>query len=174
MAVALLVELSKHYKRETELLNHLEIRNNIFALEFLDSCHTLWVVSLIPVTCRRLPKPKGQTVGSFRKGLTMLPEAISARYSILSYTNVLVDLPLFSRLMILGNCVPVDRLGNKVKLSWKLSSISKLDGGEYTLTYETPEGMVSLKSKTVVMTIPSYVASTLLRPLSVSFFPKKG
>ncbi|CAK8572648.1 unnamed protein product [Lathyrus sativus] len=84
----------------------------------------------------RLPKPKGQTVGSFRKGLTMLPEAISAR------------------------------LGNKVKLSWKLLSISKLDSGEYNLTYETPEGVVSLQSKTVVMTIPSHVASPLLRPLS--------
>ncbi|CAI8603625.1 unnamed protein product [Vicia faba] len=84
----------------------------------------------------RLPKPKGQTVGSFRKGLAMLPEAISAR------------------------------LGNKVKLSWKLLSISKLDGGEYSLTYETPEGVVSLQSKAVVMTIPSHVASPLLRPLS--------
>ncbi|RZB41367.1 Protoporphyrinogen oxidase 1, chloroplastic, partial [Glycine soja] len=86
----------------------------------------------------RLPKPKGQTVGSFRKGLTMLPDAISAR------------------------------LGNKVKLSWKLSSISKLDSGEYSLTYETPEGVVSLQCKTVVLTIPSYVASTLLRPLSAA------
>ncbi|KEH43181.1 putative protoporphyrinogen oxidase [Medicago truncatula] len=84
----------------------------------------------------RLPKPKGQTVGSFRKGLTMLPNAISAR------------------------------LGNKVKLSWKLLSISKLDSGEYSLTYETPEGVVSLQSKTVIMTIPSHVASPLLRPLS--------
>ncbi|XP_075475213.1 protoporphyrinogen oxidase 1, chloroplastic-like [Primulina tabacum] len=27
----------------------------------------------------RLPKPKGQTVGSFRKGLSMLPNAISSR-----------------------------------------------------------------------------------------------
>ncbi|GAU40565.1 hypothetical protein TSUD_35820 [Trifolium subterraneum] len=84
----------------------------------------------------RLPKPKGQTVGSFRKGLTMLPNAISAR------------------------------LGNKVKLSWKLLSISKLDNGEYSLTYETPEGVVSLQSKAVVMTIPSHIASPLLRPLS--------
>ncbi|KAK7344329.1 hypothetical protein VNO77_13802 [Canavalia gladiata] len=86
----------------------------------------------------RLPKPKGQTVGSFQKGLTMLPDAISAR------------------------------LGNKVKLSWKLLSISKLDSGEYSLTYETPEGVVSLQCKTVVMTIPSYVASALLRPLSAA------
>ncbi|KAG9459995.1 hypothetical protein H6P81_004503 [Aristolochia fimbriata] len=84
----------------------------------------------------RLPKPKGQTVGSFRKGLAMLPNAISAR------------------------------LGSKVKLSWKLSSIKKLDGHGYTLIYETPEGLVSVKAKSVVMTVPSYVASSLLRPLS--------
>ncbi|CAL9009198.1 unnamed protein product [Prunus brigantina] len=84
----------------------------------------------------RLPKPKGQTVGSFRKGLSMLPDAISSR------------------------------LGTKVKLSWKLSNISKLDEGGYTLTYETPEGLISLLSKSVVMTVPSHVASSLLRPLS--------
>ncbi|KAK9281753.1 hypothetical protein L1049_004658 [Liquidambar formosana] len=83
-----------------------------------------------------LPKPKGQTVGSFRKGLTMLPDAISAR------------------------------LGSKVKLSWKLSSIIKLDNGGFSLTYETPEGLVSLQSRSVVMTVPSHVASSLLRPLS--------
>ncbi|KAI9082550.1 hypothetical protein K1719_035419 [Acacia pycnantha] len=86
----------------------------------------------------RLPKPKGQTDGSFRKGLSMLPKAISSR------------------------------LGDRVKLSWKLSSISKLESGEYSLTYETPEGVVSVQSKTVVLTIPSYVASTLLRPLSTT------
>jgi oxygen-dependent protoporphyrinogen oxidase len=59
-----------------------------------------------------------------------------------------------------------------VKLSWKLLSISKLDNGEYSLTYETPEGVVSLQSKSVVMTIPSHIASPLLRPLSVSFSQK--
>ncbi|XP_058076592.1 protoporphyrinogen oxidase 1, chloroplastic [Magnolia sinica] len=84
----------------------------------------------------RLPKPKGQTVGSFRKGLAMLPNAISKR------------------------------LGGKVKLSWKLSSIKKLDSGGYTLIYETPEGLVSIQTKSVVMTVPSHVASNLLRPLS--------
>ncbi|KAG2697871.1 hypothetical protein I3843_07G124600 [Carya illinoinensis] len=85
----------------------------------------------------RLPKPKGQTVGSFRKGLAMLPNAISKS------------------------------LGGKVKLSWKLSSISKLDKGGYNLTYETPQGLVSLQSNSVVMTVPSHVASSLLRPLAV-------
>ncbi|KAJ8748671.1 hypothetical protein K2173_008116 [Erythroxylum novogranatense] len=84
----------------------------------------------------RLPKPKGQTVGSFRKGLTMLPDAIAAR------------------------------LGGNVKLSWKLSSIVKLDNGGYNLTYETPKGLVSLQSKTVVLTVPSHIASSLLHPLS--------
>ena len=44
MVVALLVELSKQYKREMELQNHLEIRNNIFALDF---CHNLLSISLI-------------------------------------------------------------------------------------------------------------------------------
>ncbi|CAN4112705.1 unnamed protein product [Withania somnifera] len=86
----------------------------------------------------RLPTPKGQTVGSFRKGLRMLPDAICAR------------------------------LGSKVKLSWKLSSITKLENGGYRLTYETPEGVVSLQSRSVVMTVPSYVASNILRPLSVA------
>ncbi|GLU07155.1 hypothetical protein SLE2022_241220 [Rubroshorea leprosula] len=88
-----------------------------------------------PTRDLRLPKRKGQTVGSFRKGLSMLPEAISAS------------------------------LGSKVRLSWKLSSITKLHGG-YNLTYETPGGVVSLQTKTVVMTIPSHIASRLLNPLS--------
>nr|AAF00194.1 protoporphyrinogen IX oxidase [Cichorium intybus] len=85
----------------------------------------------------RLPKPKGQTVGSFRKGQAMLPNAISTR------------------------------LGSRVKLCWKLTSISKLENRGYNLTYETPQGFESLQTKTIVMTVPSYVASDLLRPLSL-------
>ncbi|KAI3980882.1 hypothetical protein MKX01_025447 [Papaver californicum] len=84
----------------------------------------------------RLPKPKGQTVGSFKKGLAMLPAAISKS------------------------------LGNMVKLSWKLLSIQKSSSGGYNLTYETPEGLISVQSKSVVMTVPSHVASGLLHPLS--------
>lgn len=61
-----------------------------------------------------------------------------------------------------------ERLGSKVKLSWKLSSITKSDKGGYLLTYETPEGVVSLRSRSIVMTVPSYVASNILRPLSVA------
>ncbi|XP_031113493.1 protoporphyrinogen oxidase, chloroplastic isoform X1 [Ipomoea triloba] len=84
----------------------------------------------------RLPKPKGQTVGSFRKGLAMLPDSISSR------------------------------LGSKVKLSWKLSSITKTENGGFNLIYDTPGGFVTLQTRSVVMTIPSYVASPILRPLS--------
>ncbi|WVZ71530.1 hypothetical protein U9M48_020105 [Paspalum notatum var. saurae] len=84
----------------------------------------------------RLPKPKGQTVASFKKGLAMLPNAITSS------------------------------LGSKVKLSWKLTSITKSDGKGYVLEYETPEGVVSVQAKSVIMTIPSYVASDILRPLS--------
>ncbi|KAM3271938.1 hypothetical protein ACQJBY_042254 [Aegilops geniculata] len=85
----------------------------------------------------RLPAPKGQTVASFRKGLAMLPNAIASR------------------------------LGSKVKLSWKLTSITKEDNQGYVLGYETPEGLVSVQAKSVIMTIPSYVASDILRPLSI-------
>ncbi|KAJ8423341.1 hypothetical protein Cgig2_029735 [Carnegiea gigantea] len=81
----------------------------------------------------RLPKPKGQTVGSFRKGLIMLPNAISA------------------------------------SAPWGLCPLQ-----EYHLTYETPEGLVSVRSKSVVLTVPSHVASILLRPLSVSTWAFQG
>lgn len=36
MVVALLVELSKQYKREMQLQNHLETRNSLLVPEFLD------------------------------------------------------------------------------------------------------------------------------------------
>ncbi|KAH9311880.1 hypothetical protein KI387_026915, partial [Taxus chinensis] len=86
----------------------------------------------------RLPKPKGQTVGSFKKGLATLPNAIA------------------------------NRLGDKVKLGWKLLAIKKISGCGYALTYETPDGSISIQTKTVVLTVPSYVASNILRPLSVT------
>eukprot|EP00250_Pteridium_aquilinum_P014857 c22239_g1_i1 orf=242-1966(+) len=86
----------------------------------------------------RLPKPKGQTVGSFRKGLMTLPKAIA------------------------------EKLGSNVKLNWKLESIQRASGGGFELVYATPEGMKSVLTKSVLLTVPSYVASTILRPLSQS------
>eukprot|EP00252_Welwitschia_mirabilis_P020038 TRINITY_DN4806_c0_g1_i2.p1 TRINITY_DN4806_c0_g1~~TRINITY_DN4806_c0_g1_i2.p1 ORF type:complete len:339 (+),score=53.14 TRINITY_DN4806_c0_g1_i2:209-1225(+) len=82
--------------------------------------------------------PKGQTVGSFRKGLSMMANAIASG------------------------------LGSKVKLQWKLMALTKLSEGGYSLTYETPDGFVAIQTKTVALNIPSYVASNILRPLSKS------
>ncbi|BBM99442.1 protoporphyrinogen/coproporphyrinogen III oxidase [Marchantia polymorpha subsp. ruderalis] len=84
----------------------------------------------------RLPTPKGQTVGSFRKGLSTLPNAIAAK------------------------------LGDKVKVNWKLESIEKSGDGEYRLTYETPQGKKVVSTKSIVLTVPSYIAKDLLAPLS--------
>jgi hypothetical protein len=75
----------------------------------------------------------------------------------------------FDDFQVLISHVDFGRLGSNVKLSWKLGSVIKLDSGGYSLTYETPEGLVSLLSKSVVFTIPSHIASTLLQPLSVCF-----
>ncbi|KAJ3676018.1 hypothetical protein LUZ60_003430 [Juncus effusus] len=84
-----------------------------------------------------LPKPKGQTVASFKKGLITLPNAI--------YSS----------------------LASKVKLSWKLKSIEKSKEREgYVLVYDTPDGIISVWTRSVVLTVPSYIASEILRPLS--------
>lgn len=82
------------------------------------------------------PKPKGQIVGSFRKGLKMLPEKI--------YANI----------------------ADKVRLSWKLQSIAKQADGTYKLQYETPEGPKTLRSRTVALTVPAYVAADLFEKQS--------
>ncbi|KAH7420737.1 hypothetical protein KP509_13G019800 [Ceratopteris richardii] len=84
----------------------------------------------------RLPKPKGQTVGSFRKGLVALPKAIA------------------------------EKLGSSLRLNWKLESIQRARGGGYDLIYVTPEGVKSISTKSVLLTVPSYIASKLLHPLS--------
>eukprot|EP00271_Cylindrocystis_brebissonii_P010529 TRINITY_DN26728_c0_g1_i1.p1 TRINITY_DN26728_c0_g1~~TRINITY_DN26728_c0_g1_i1.p1 ORF type:complete len:583 (-),score=118.96 TRINITY_DN26728_c0_g1_i1:385-2133(-) len=85
----------------------------------------------------RLPKPKGQTVGSFRKGLATLPKAIAAR---------------------LGE--------DAVKLSWELLKVEKTKEGVFRLEYKTPEGKKTLESRSVVLTVPSHVAAEIVRPLA--------
>ncbi|GBG67268.1 hypothetical protein CBR_g88557 [Chara braunii] len=91
----------------------------------------------------RLPKPKGQTVGSFQKGLSTLPKAIAKS---------------------LGE--------NKVKVNWKLKEIRRLDQNScrYQLIYDTPDGLQTISTNTVVLTVPAYVAADLIRPLSVHSF----
>lgn len=84
----------------------------------------------------RLPKPKGQTVGSFRRGLKQLPEAIS------------------------------QMLGDRVKVNYTLDQIQK-ENGVFKLTYSTPEGVQVVETKTVVLTVPAYVAATLVKEASL-------
>lgn len=92
-----------------------------------------------PRDARLPPKPAGQTVGSFRKGLKTLPQAIAAK------------------------------LGDAVKTSWALKEITKEGSGAdavYRLRYDTPSGPKDVRARTVALTVPSYVASDLLRGVS--------
>ena len=70
------------------------------------------------------PKPAGQTVGSFRKGLQMLPNAIA------------------------------NKLKDNVRVSWKLTKLTKnKETGLFELSYDTPDGSKLIKAKTVAMTV---------------------
>lgn len=60
------------------------------------------------------------------------------------------------------------RLGDKVKVQWKLASLKRRDDGLLELTYETPSGKQTLLSRSVLLTTPSYIAADVLQPLSVS------
>jgi protoporphyrinogen/coproporphyrinogen III oxidase len=78
------------------------------------------------------PKPAGQTVGSFREGLQMLPSAIAGK------------------------------LEGKIQCKWKLSGLEKRDDGVYALTYDTPEGTKVVFTRSVGLTAPAYVVADLL------------
>lgn len=54
-----------------------------------------------------------------------------------------------------------------MKTQWELVGVEKTEEGTFLLTYETPEGRKTLSTKTVVLTVPSYIASGILRPISV-------
>ena len=81
-----------------------------------------------------LPKPVGQTVASFRRGLATLP-------------------------LGLAKALGPDR----VKTSWTLTAVARGSDGLYSLSYDTPEGPRSLRSRALVMTLPAHAASPLLR-----------
>ncbi|GBG00321.1 protoporphyrinogen oxidase chloroplastic [Raphidocelis subcapitata] len=80
------------------------------------------------------PKPKGQTVGSFREGLKTLPEAIGAK------------------------------LADRVRCNWKLTSISRdAASGVFTLRYDTPSGPAELRARSVAMTLPAWALADLIK-----------
>ncbi|GAX80836.1 hypothetical protein CEUSTIGMA_g8271.t1 [Chlamydomonas eustigma] len=78
------------------------------------------------------PKPKGQTVGSFDKGLRTLTDAIGSNVK------------------------------DTIRVNWKLSSITKQEDGLYCLKYSTPEGTEEVQARTVALTVPAYTAADLL------------
>jgi len=86
-----------------------------------------------PRDARLPPKPAGQTVGSFRKGLSDLPAAIAAR---------------------LGP--------DRTRLGWGLDRIERGADGTYSLSYTTPSGPATLRARAVALTVPAYTAADLV------------
>ena len=67
--------------------------------------------------------------------------------------------------------LPSIRLGDRINIGWKLTSVSKLQGGSeqgFLLTYDTPAGEKQLKACTVLLTVPAYTAADMLKSISVS------
>mgnify|MGYP001971283351 FL=1 len=85
----------------------------------------------------RLPKVEGQTVGSFRGGLKTFPEGLAKA---------------------LGS--------EKVKLEWKVTKIAKRDDGSFAITYDTPDGVKTITTATVVMTAPAYVTADTVQDMA--------
>jgi oxygen-dependent protoporphyrinogen oxidase len=78
-----------------------------------------------------LPTYKGGALGSFKEGLLALPRAVQRS------------------------------LGDKVKLGWKVESVTK-EGDMYMTIFSTPEGTKRVASKTVAVTAPAHATSKLL------------
>jgi protoporphyrinogen/coproporphyrinogen III oxidase len=84
-----------------------------------------------------LPTWKGGALGSFRKGLGMLPKAVAAK---------------------LGS--------DRVRLGWKLTSLQRTKSCLYTAIYETPDGPKTLTAKTIALTAPAGAAATILSEIA--------
>ncbi|KAL3783200.1 hypothetical protein HJC23_013543 [Cyclotella cryptica] len=87
--------------------------------------------------------------GSYKNGLSILPNAIR------------------------------EELKDRVKLEWKLKSVVKKDGGGeegYVTTFDTPNGEITVHSKTVVSTIPTHAMGSSFEsvlPGSTALFTKE-
>ena len=73
--------------------------------------------------------------GSFKRGLSTLPDAIK------------------------------EELGDKVKLEWKLTKVTKDSAGIYSATYDTPNGSKTVTAKTIVSTMPTHAMGNVLEPV---------
>ena len=57
----------------------------------------------------------------------------------------------------------LDRLADACRTQWKLQSISSQRGQEYRLQYQTPQGSKTIRTRSVALTVPAYVAAELLK-----------
>ena len=73
--------------------------------------------------------------GSFKRGLSTLPNAIK------------------------------EELGDKVKLEWKLTKVTKDNDGIYSATYDTPNGTKTVTAKAIVSTMPTHAMGNVLEPV---------
>lgn len=83
--------------------------------------------------------------GSFRKGLSTLPNAIAAE----------LGAPV-------GGEASED---SRVRLEWKLTRLEAQKGGGYLASFDTPEGPQQVAAKSVVSTVPAHSIKQALLPL---------
>lgn len=88
-----------------------------------------------PVTRPGTPAPKRGELGSFREGLSMLPQAIAAQ------------------------------LGDRVKLQWAIEQIQPTADGRYQATFATPAGPQTAIARSIVLATPAHANANILRPL---------
>ncbi|MEI6429099.1 MAG: protoporphyrinogen oxidase [Pseudanabaena sp. ELA607] len=86
-----------------------------------------------------LPKVKPGQLGSFPKGIQMLPEAMAAQ---------------------------LQASGHQINLHWRLTEIKTLTQGGYVTTFSTPDGEKTIQSRNLVLTTPAYITAQLLQDLA--------
>ena len=52
---------------------------------------------------------------------------------------------------------------NERRVQWKLREILRGSDGVFTLYYDTPDGAAELRTRSVALTVPAYVAADLVR-----------
>jgi oxygen-dependent protoporphyrinogen oxidase len=86
-----------------------------------------------------IPTTKPGQLGSFKDGIEALPKAIAQ------------DL--------------IER-GHEVRLQWRLDKIQPNSDGTYSATYETPHGIETITARSLLLTTPAYVSSSLLQEIA--------
>lgn len=82
-----------------------------------------------------IPKTRPGELGSFKQGLSALPQAIASG------------------------------LGDAVKLGWHLTHLHKSDRQTYIAEFDTPAGLEQVEARTIALTTPAYVTADLLQTL---------